>query len=156
MSKAMSIIQEMNKTNSFWHQLASESDPWKKKQHIQQIAKSFSVKLGILFRCCPFSTSACEGGFSWTYLLDQVDTNAFSLIDASQLTSQLLSLKWCLDVASLSLIKVIFWSLFGWALFWVPGPKSWGRDARLASASSEFYVEDGNPCNDRYYAYIFP
>merc|ERR1712120_54002 len=77
------------------------------KPHLQQIAKSASAKLGILFRCRPFFT--CEqllriykglirprleycshvwGGSSSTYLLDRVESKAFRLINAPHLTSQ--------------------------------------------------------------------
>ena len=146
------------------------------KPHIQQIAKSASAKLGILFRCRPFFTSEqllriykglirpcleyCShvwGGSSSTYLLDRVESKAFRLINAPLLTSQLPSLKLRRDVASLSLFYRYYFGRCSDELYYcIPGPKNWGRNTRLATASHEFCVEVGNPRIDRYGACFFP
>merc|ERR1712212_1258368 len=146
------------------------------KPHIQQIAKSVSAKLGILFRCRPFFTSEqllriykglirpcleyCShvwGGSSSTYLLDRVESKAFRLINAPLLTSQLPSLKLRRDVASLSLFYRYYFGRCSDELYYcVPGPKNWSRNTRLATASHEFCVEVGNSRIDRYGACFFP
>ena len=86
-----------------------------------------------------------------------VDSRAFRLINAPLLTSQLPSLKLRRDVASLSLFYRYYFGRCSDELYYcVPGPKNWGRNTRLASASHEFCVEVGNPRIDRYGACFFP
>ena len=145
------------------------------KPHIQQIAKSASAKLGILYRCRPFFT--CEqllriykglirpcleycshvwGGSSSTYLLDRVESKAFRLINAP-LTSQLPPLKLRRDVASLSLFYRYYFGRCSEELnYCVPGPKNWGRNTRLAASSHEYCVEVCDPRIDRYGSCFFP
>ena len=146
------------------------------KPHIQQIAKSASAKLGILFKCRPFFT--CEqllkiykglirpcleycshvwGGSTSTYLLDRVESKAFRLINAPHLTSQLPSLELRRDVASLSIFYKYYFGRCSEELsYCVPRPKSWGRNTRLASFSHEYCVEVGNTRIDRYDSCFFP
>merc|ERR1712002_1214306 len=146
------------------------------KPHLQQIAKSASAKLGILFRCRPFFT--CEqllkiykglirpcleycshvwGGSSSTYILDRVESKAFRLINAPHLTSQLPSLELRRDVASLSLFYRYYFGRCSDELYYcVPGPKSWGRNTRQATDSHEFCVKVGNTRIDRYGSCFFP
>ena len=106
------------------------------KPHVQQIAKSASAKLGILFRCRPFFTCEqllriykslilpCHKSCShvWGIFFNIYPwpdgVKIFPLINAPHLlTSRLPSLKLCLAVASLSLslslslLEVLFWSV---------------------------------------------
>ena len=146
------------------------------KPHIQQIAKSASAKLGILFRCRPYFT--CEqllriykglirpcleycshvwGGSTSTYILDRVESKAFRLINAPHLTSQLPSLELRRDVASLSLFYRYYFGRCSDELYYcVPGPKYRGRSTRQANASHEFSVEVGSTRIDRYDSCFFP
>ena len=91
------------------------------------------------------------GGSSSTYLLDRVESEAFRLINAPHLTSQLPPLKLRRDFTSLSLFYRYHFGRCSEELnYCVPGPKNWGRSTRLAASSDEFYVEVCNPCIDRY------
>ena len=146
------------------------------KPHIQEIAKSASNKLGILFRCRPFFT--CEqllriykglirpcleycshvwGGSSSTYILDRVESKAFRLINSPNHTSQLPSLQLRRNVASLSLFYRYYFGRCSEELsYCVPRPKSWGRSTRLASASHNYCVDVGPLRIDRYSSCFFP
>ena len=92
-----------------------------------------------------------------TYLLDRVESEAFRLINAPHLASQLLSLKLRRGVASFSLFFRYYFGRSSEELnYCVAGPKYWGRNTRRAASSHEYCVEVCNPRIVRYGSCFFP
>ena len=124
-------IPHLNSINILGLQISS-SLSW--RDHIVQIAKSASKKLGVLFRCEQYFNSAqlfklytgfirpsleyCSriwGTSPYTSLLDRVESKAIHLIGEPSLTSTLDPLPPRRKVASLSLfLPLLLWSLLWW------------------------------------------
>ena len=146
------------------------------RSHIVQIAKSASKKLGVLFRCKNFFTSAqllqlytglirprleyCShiwGASSSTSLLDRVESKAFCLIDYPDLTLNLDSLALRRKVASLSLFYRYYHGRCSSELAaCVPPPLGRPRATRQANTSHERSVALTNPRIGRYGDCFFP
>ena len=122
-----SEIPPLNSVNILGLQISS-SLSW--RDHIVQIAKSASKKLGVLFRCKQYFNSAqlfklytgfirpcleyCShiwGSSPYTSLLDRVESKAIRLISDPSLTSTLDPLSLRRKVASLSFLPLLLWSL---------------------------------------------
>jgi len=146
------------------------------RNHIVQIVKSASKKLGVLFRCKNFFTSAqllklyiglvrprleyCShiwGGSPYTFLLDRVESKAFRLIDDPTLTSSLDSLSLRRNVASLSLFYRYFHGHCSEELAsCVPPPLRRPRSTRQATTSHRFSVDIANSRINRFSDCFFP
>ena len=146
------------------------------RNHIVQIAKSASKKLGVLFRCKKFFTPAqllklytglirpsleyCShiwGASSYTSLLDRVESKAFRLINDPTLTSTLDSLTLRRKVASLSLFYRYYHGRCSRELAeCVPPPLGRPRGTRQATSSHEWSVALSNPHIGRFGDCFFP
>ena len=122
-----SEIPPLNSVNILGLQISS-SLYW--RDHIVQIAKSASKKLGVLFRCKQYFSAAqlfklytgfirpcleyCShiwGSSPYTSLLDRIESKAIRLVGDPSLTSTLDPLSLRRKVASLSLLSLLLWSL---------------------------------------------
>ena len=122
-----SEIPPLNSINILGLQISS-SLSW--EDHVVQIAKSASKKLGVPFRCKQYFNSAqlfklytgfirpclkyCShiwGSSPYTSLLDRVESKAISLIGDPSLTLTLDPLSLRCKVVSLSLLPLLLWSL---------------------------------------------
>ena len=140
----------------------SSSLSW--RDHIVQIAKSASKKLGVLFRCKQCFNSAqlfklhtvfirpcleyCShiwGSSPYTSLLDRVESKAICLIGDPSLTSTLDPLSLRHKVASLSLVlPLLLWSLLWWIGACIPPPMARPRSTRQATFAHNYCVELSN------------
>ena len=140
------------------------------KEHIVQISKSASKKLGVLFRCrnvfsshqllklyvclirpCLEYSSHIWGASPYTYLLDRIESKAFRLINDPVLTSALDPLSLRRKVASLSLFyRYYFGHCSDELVGCIPSPLRRPRGTRQAASSHRYCVEIGNPRIDRY------
>ena len=156
-------IEPLSSINILGIQISSKFS-W--RSHIIQIAKSASKKLGVLFRCRKFFTSAqlfklyiglirpcleyCShiwGSSPAVFLLDRVQSKAIRLINDHSLTSSLDSLSLRREVASLSLFyRYYFGHCSAELRDRVPRPLRRPRCTRQAVASHQYSVE---LCNHR-------
>ena len=82
---------------------------------------------------------ACIEGLFFYHLLDWVESKAFRLINAPNLTSPLQLRR---DVAFLFIFYNYYFNCCSEDLgYCVPGPNNWWRNTRVASFSQEFCVE---------------
>ena len=152
------VINPINSISILGVEIASNLS-W--RNHILQIAKSASKKLGILFRCKNYFTSTqllklyvglirprleyCShiwGASSYTSLLDRVESKAFRLINDPVLTSSLDSLSMRRKVASLSLFYSYFHGCCSRELAsCVPPPMRRPRSTRQATNAHLHSVE---------------
>ena len=129
-----------------------------------QIAKSASKKLGVLFRCWRFFSSEqllqlhkglicpcieyCShiwGGSSSTYLLDRIASKIIRLVNSSNMTTKLDSLKLRHKVDSLSLFYRYYFSFCSQELAaCVPPPLARPRNTRQATTSHDYCVAIDN------------
>ena len=134
------------------------------RNHIESIAKSASRKLGVLFRCRNFFSSAellqlyvglirpcveyCShvwGGSPYTRLLDRVEAKAFRLVGDARLTSSLDSLSLRRSVASLTIFYRIYFGYCSHELrSIIPPPLPRPRSTRQAASSHSFCVRLSN------------
>ena len=146
------------------------------KAHIDQIAKSASKKLGVLFRCRRYFSSEqlfklyiglirpcleyCShiwGGSSSATILDRVESKAIRLINSKELTDPLDPLPLRRKVASLSLFYRYYFGhcsseLMGRVPQTLPRP----RTTRQAVDSHRYSVELCNTRIERYSNCFFP
>ena len=134
------------------------------RNHIESMAKSASKKLGVLFRCRSFFSSAellqlyvglirpcleyCShvwGGSSFTRILDRVEAKAFRLIDDARLTSSLDSLSLRRRVASLTIFYRLYFGQCSHELrSIIPPPLPRPRSTRQAASSHNYCVKLSN------------
>ena len=168
-----SEIQPLSSINILGVQISGNLS-W--KDHIVQIAKSASKKLGVLFRCRKFFNSFqlfklytgfirpcleyCShiwGASPYVALLDRIESKAVRLINDPILTSSLDPLSLRRKVASLSLFyRYYFQHCSAELKDRVPPPLRRPRDTRQATSSHRFSVEVCNPRIGRYGACFFP
>ena len=167
------VIQPLNSINILGINISSNLS-W--RQHISEIAKSASKKLGVLFRCRKYFSSEqllqlyvglirpcmeyCShiwGGSPFTALLDRVESKAFRLINNPNLTSSLDPLSLRRNVSSLSLFYRYFFGRCSVELAGcVPPPLARPRNTRQASSSHNYCVEVVNARVNRYNDCFFP
>ena len=134
------------------------------RNHIENIAKSASRKLGVLFKCRNFFSSAellqlyvglirpcveyCShvwGGSPYTRLLDRVEAKALRLVGDVRLTSSLDSLSLRCSVASLTIFYRIYFGYCSHELrSIIPPPLPRPRSTRQATSSHSFCVRLSN------------
>ena len=168
-----SEIPPLNSINILGIQISS-SLSW--RDHIVQIAKSASKKLGVLFRCKHYFNSAqllklytgfirpcleyCShiwGSSPYTSLLDRVESKAIRSIGDPSLTStpDLLSLR--RKVASLSLSYCYYFGHCSEQLAaCIPPPMALPRSTRKASFAHNYCVELSNARINRFSDGFFP
>ena len=152
----------------------SSSLSW--RDHIVQIAKSASKKLGVLFRCKQYFNSAqlfklytgfihpyleyCShiwGSSPYTSLLDRVESKAIRLIGDPSLTSTLDPLSLRRKVASLSLFYCYYFGHCSDELAaCIPPPMSRPRSTRQATFAHNYCVELSNARINRFSDGFFP
>ena len=167
------LIEPLSSINILGVQITSNLS-W--KAHIDQIAKSASRKLGVLFRCrryfssdqllklyiglirpCLEYCSHIWGGSSSACILDRVELKAFRLINNKDLTDPLDPLPLRRKVASLSLFyRYYFGHCSSELKDRVPHPLPRPRCTRQAVASHKYCVELCNPRIERYSNCFFP
>ena len=160
-------IEPLDSINILGIQVASNLS-W--REHITNIAKSASKKLGVLFRCKKYFTSEqllkiykglnrprleyCShvwGASSYTYLLDRVESKAIRLIGDASVTSSLDSLSLRRKVASLSLFYRYYFGRCSDELAGcIPPPLARPRNTRQAASMNGYAVEICNPRVGRY------
>ena len=156
-----SEIPPLNSINILGLQISS-SLSW--RDHIFQIAKSASKKLGVLFRCKQYFNSAqlfelytgfirpcleyCShiwGSSPYTSLLDRVESKAIRLISDPSLTSTLDPLSLRCKVASLSLFyRYYFGHCSDELAACIPPPMARPRSTRQATFAHNYCVEFSN------------
>ena len=156
-----SEIPPLNSVNILGLQISS-SLSW--RDHIVQIAKSASKKLGVLFRCKQYFNSAqlfklytgfirpcleyCShiwGSSPYTSLLDRVESKAIRLISDPSLTSTLDPLSLRRKVASLSLFyRYYFGHCSDELAACIPPPMARPRSTRQATFAHNYCVELSN------------
>ena len=145
------------------------------KSHISSLAKTASMKLGVLYRLrgflsptqllalyrglirpCMEYSSHVWGGSSHTSLLDRVESKAFRLINSPPLTNSLQPLSLRRNVASLSLFYRYYnrhcSSELAHCMF---PPLRRARNTRLATHSHPFSVQLSNARVNRYFQSFF-
>ena len=140
------------------------------RDHITNIAKSASKKLGVLFRFREYFSASqllkiyvglirpcleyCShiwGASPYTYLLDRVESKAIRLIGDASVTSSLDSLSLRRKVASLSLFYKYYFGHCSVELAGcVPPPLARPRGTRQAASAHRYSVEIRNPRVDRF------
>ena len=168
-----SLIEPLSTINILGVQISSNLS-W--KAHIDQIAKSASKKLGVLFRCRKYFSSDqlfklyiglirpcleyCShiwGGSSSASVLDRIESKAIRLINDRNLTDPLDPLPLRRKVASLSLFYRYYFGHCSSELYdRVPQPLPRPRCTRQAVASHRYSVELCNPRIERYSNCFFP
>ena len=153
-----SEIPSLNSVNILGLQISS-SLSW--RDHIVQIAKSASKKLGVLFRCKQYFNSAqllklytgfirpcleyCShiwGSSPYTSLLDRIESKAIRLIGDPSLTSTLDPLSLRCKVASLSLFyRYYFGHCSDELATCIPPPMARPRSTRQATFAHNYCVE---------------
>ena len=156
-----SEIPSLNSVNILGLQISS-SLSW--RDHIVQIAKSASKKLGVLFRCKQYFNSAqlfklytgfirpcleyCShiwGSSPYTSLLDRIESKAIRLIGDPSLTSTLDPLSLRRKVASLSLFyRYYFGHCSDELATCIPPPMARPRSTRQATFAHNYCVELSN------------
>ena len=146
------------------------------REHIDQIAKSASKKLGVLFRCKQYFNSAqllklytgfilpcleyCSriwGSSPYTSLLDRVESKAIRLIGDPSLTSALDPLSLCRKVASLSLFYCYYFGHCSEELAaCIPPPMAWPCSTQQASFAHNYCVELSNARINQFSDGFFP
>ena len=168
-----SKIPPLNSVNILGLQISS-SLSW--RDHIVQIAKSASKKLGVLFRCKQYFNSAqlfklytgfirpcleyCShiwGSSPYTSLLDRVESKAIRLISDPSLTSTLDPLSLRRKVASLSLFyRYYFGHISDELAACIPPPMARPRSTRQAIFAHNYCVELSNARINRFSDGFFP
>ena len=168
-----SKIPPLNSVNILGLQISS-SLSW--RDHIVQIAKSASKKLGVLFRCKQYFNSAqlfklytgfirpcleyCShiwGSSPYTSLLDRVESKAIRLISDPSLTSTLDPLSLRRKVASLSLFyRYYFGHCSDELAACIPPPMARPRSTRQATFAHNYCVELSNARINRFSDGFFP
>ena len=168
-----SEIPPLDSVNILGLQISS-SLSW--RDHIVQIAKSASKKLGVLFRCKQYFNSAqlfklytgfirpcleyCShiwGSSPYTSLLDRVESKASHLISDSSLTSTLDPLSLRRKVASLSLFyRYYFGHCSDELATCIPPPMARPRSTRQATFAHNNCVELSNARINRFSDGFFP
>ena len=168
-----SEIPSLNSVNILGLQISS-SLSW--RDHIVQIAKSASKKLGVLFRCKQYFNSAqlfklytgfirpcleyCShiwGSSPYTSLLDKIESKAISLIGDPSLTSTLYPLSLRRKVASLSLFyRYYFGHCSDELATCIPPPMARPRSTRQATFAHNYCVELSNARINRFSDGFFP
>ena len=168
-----SEIPPLNSVNILSLQISS-SLSW--RDHIVQIAKSASKKLGVLFRCKQYFNSAqlfklytgfirpcleyCShiwGSSPYTSLLDRVESKAIRLISDPSLTSTLDPLSLRRKVASLSLFyRYYFGHCSDELAACIPPPMARPRSTRQATFAHNYCVELFNARINRFSDGFFP
>ena len=168
-----SEIPPLNSVNILGLQISS-SLSW--RDHIVQIAKSASKKLGVLFRCKLYFNSAqlfklyigfirpcleyCShiwGSSPYTSLLDRVESKAIRLISDPSLTSTLDPLSLRRKVASLSLFyRYYFGHCSDELAACIPPPMARPRSTRQATFAHNYCVELSNARINRFSDGFFP
>ena len=171
--KEVLAIKGLNSVNILGLQISS-SLSW--RDHIVQIAKSASKKLGVLFRCKQYFNSAqlfklytgfirpcleyCShiwGSSPYTSLLDRVESKAIRLISDPSLTSTLDSLSLRRKVASLSLFyRYYFGHCSDELATCIPPPMARPRSTRQATFAHNYCVELSNARINRFSNGFFP
>ena len=166
-------IEPLSSINILGVQISSNLS-W--RNHIIQITKSASKKLGVLFRCKKFFSSVqlfklyiglirpcleyCShvwGSSPSVSLLDRVESKAIRLINDHALTSSLDPLSLRRKVASLSLYYRYYFGHCSSELFErIPQSLRRPRSTRQAALSHRYSVELCNPRIDRYGDCFFP
>ena len=166
-------IPPLNSVNILGLQISS-SLSW--RDHIVQIAKSASKKLGVLFRCKQYFNSAqlfklytgfirpcleyCShiwGSSPYTSLLDRVESKAIRLISDPSLTSTLDPLSLRRKVASLSLFyRYYFGHCSDELAACIPPPMARPRSTRQATFAHNYCVELSNARINRFSDGFFP
>ena len=156
-----SEILPLNSINILGLQISS-SLSW--RDHIVQIAKSASKKLGVLFRCKQYFHSAqlfklytgficpcleyCShiwGSSPYTSLLDRIESKAIRLISDPSLTSILNPLSLRRKVACLSLFyRYYFGHCSDELATRIPSPMAWPRSTRQATYAHNCCMELSN------------
>ena len=168
-----SEIPPLNSVNILGLQISS-SLSW--RDHIVQIAKSASKKLGVLFRCKQYFNSAqlfklytgfirpcleyCShiwGSSPYTSLLDRVESKAIRLISDSSLTSTLDPLSLRRKVASLSLFyRYYFGHCSDELAACIPPPMTRPHSTHQATLAHNYCVELSNARINRFSDGFFP
>ena len=168
-----SEIPPLNSVNILGLQISS-SLSW--RDHIVQIAKSASKKLGVLFRCklyfnstqlfklytgfirpCLEYCSHIWGSSPYTSLLDRVESKAIRLISDPSLTSTLDPLSLRCKVASLSLFyRYYFGHCSDELAACIPPPMARPRSTRQATFAHNYCVELSNARINRFSDGFFP
>ena len=168
-----SEIPSLNSFNILGLQISS-SLSW--RDHIVQIAKSASKKLGVLFRCKQYFNSAqlfklytgfirpcleyCShiwGSSPYTSLLDRIESKAIRLIGDPSLTSTLDPLSVRRKVASLSLFYHYYFGHCSDELATcIPPPMARPRSTRQATFAHNYCVELSNARINRFSDGFFP
>ena len=168
-----SEIPPFNSVNILGLQISSSLSWW---DHIVQIAKSASKKLGVLFRCKQYFDSAqlfklytgfihpcleyCShiwGSSPYTSLLDKIESKAICLIGDPSLTSTLDPLSLRSKVASLPLFyRYYFGHCFDELAACIPPPMARPRSTRQASFAHNYCVELSNARINRFSDGFFP
>ena len=165
-------IPPLNSVNILGLQISS-SLSW--RDHIIQIAKSASTKLGVLFRCKQYFNSAqlfilfngfihpcleyCShiwGSSPYTSLPDRVESKAIRLIGDPSLTSALDPLSLRRKVASLSLFYRYYFGHCSELATCIPLPMACPRSTRQASFAHSYCVELSNARINRFSDGFFP
>ena len=146
------------------------------RDHIVQIAKSASKKLGVLFQCKQYFNSAqlfklysgfihpcleyCShiwGSSPYTSLLDRVESKAIHLIGDPSLTSSLDPLSLIRKMAPLSLFYCYYFGLCSDELAaCIPPPVAWSRSTQQASFTHNYCVELSNARINLFIGGFFP
>ena len=168
-----SEIPPLNSINILGLQISS-SLSW--RDHIVQIAKSASKKLGVLFRCKQYFNAAqlfilytgfirpcleyCShiwGSSPYTSLLDRIESKAIRLIGDPSLTSTLDPLSLRRKVASLSLFyRYYFGHCSDELAACIPPPMAWPRSTRQATFAHSYCVELSNARINQFSDGFFP
>ena len=168
-----SEIPSLNSVNILGLQISS-SLSW--RDHIVQIAKSASKKLGVLFRCkqyfnsdqlfklytgfirpCLEYCSHIWGSSPYTSLLDRIESKAIRLIGDPSLTSTLDPLSLRRKVASLSLFyRYYFGHCSDELATCIPPPMARPRSTRQATFAHNYCVELSNARINRFSDGFFP
>ena len=168
-----SKIPPLNSINILDLQISS-SLSW--RDHIVQIAKSASKKLGVLFRCKQYFNGAqlfklytgfirpcleyCSyiwGSSPYTSLLDRIESKAIRLIGDPSLTSTLDPLSLRRKVASLSLFyRYYFGHCSDELAACIPPPMAWPRSTRQATFAHNYCVELSNARINQFSDGFFP
>ena len=163
----------LNSVNILGLQISS-SLSW--RDHIVQIAKSASKKLGVLFRCKQYFNSTqlfklykgfirpcleyCShiwGSSPYTSLLDRIESKAIRLIGDPSLTSTLDPLSLRRKVASLSLFyRYYFGHCSDELATCIPPPMARPRSTRQATFAHNYCVELSNARINRFSDGFFP
>ena len=166
-------ILPLNSINILGLQISS-SLSW--RDHIVQIAKSASKKLGVLFRCKQYFISAqlfklytsfihpcleyCShiwGSSPYPSLLDRVESKVIRLIGDPSLTSTLDPLSLHRKVASLSLFyRYYFGHCFDELAACIPPPMARPRSTRQATFAHNYCVELSNARINQFSDGFFP